>query len=783
MYLAEDTDLDRKVAIKVLPPGSVGDEQAKKRLVREAKAAAKLDHPNICAIHEVGEAEGQSFIVMQYVDGETLASRCQRKPLERREMLDIAVQMADGLAEAHSRGIIHRDIKPQNIMLTARGQVKVMDFGLAKVVQQQTTASEAGTESLLTEPGTVMGTVPYMSPEQVRGEILDTRSDIFSFGCVLYEMVSGRQPFASESAAATFSAILAREPQPLARYSTEVSSELERIVSKTLRKDKEERYQTIKDLLIDLKNLREELAFGAKLELAASPELSARAAIATGDRPAAVTTATESATRSGESVVRTTLSADYVVSGIKRHKRGAVLVLIALMITVAAAVYFAIGSKSKAIDSLAVLPFVNLSADPDTEYLSDGISDSLISRLSQVPNLRMIARSSVFRYKGRETDPQTVGRELSVQAVLVGRVVQRADSLSISVELVDVRDNSHLWGEQYDGKLSDLLAVQKEIAKEISEKLRVRLTGEEQKRVTKSYTDNAQAYQLYLKGRYYWSKRTEEGLKKAIEYFNQAIEKDPNYALAYAGAADCYGQLGNFYVLSPEDAFLKANAAALKALEIDDTLAEAHTSRAFASTFYQWDWSAAEREYKRAIELDPNYATAHYFYSIYLAATERFNEAISEAKRAQELDPVSPVMTSNVGWIFHFARKYDLATGQFRDAIELDPTYFRAHRLLGLSYLQKKSYEEAIAAFQKSRTLSGDSPEETAYLGYAYSVAGMRGEAQSVIDELKEQSKRRYVSPYLMALIYEGLDEKDQAFVWLEKAYEGTLGQSDLPQG
>src|SRR6266404_8895187 len=502
VYLAEDTMLDRKVAIKFLPSESSNDVNANRRLIREAKAAATLDHPNICAIHEINEEGGRSFIVMQYVEGETLDCKIKTQPLDLPEALAIGVQIADAISEAHTRGIIHRDIKPQNIMITARGQAKVMDFGLAKLVEQQTTESQAMTQSILTEAGAIVGTLPYMSPEQLKGESLDARSDIFSFGAVLYEMVSGHQPFASESAAATTSAILTREPPPLARYSREVPAELERIVSKAVCKDREKRYQVVKDLALDLKSLRERIEFEDKLERSRPMDGEIVTAAATSRNQMVADSGDQSTVQTG--LITAPVTSD-AIAKTRRHLGRAIFALAALVITVAAIAYFTGGRNERAIDSLAVLPFVNVSTDSSTEYLSDGITESLINSLSQLPNLRVISRTSVFRYKGENTDPESVGRELKVRALLLGRVVQRGDNLSISAELVDALNNSHLWGEQYNRNLSDILSVQEEIAKEISRKLRLRLSGAQQQLLTKTSTEDVEAYQLYLQGRYYWN--------------------------------------------------------------------------------------------------------------------------------------------------------------------------------------------------------------------------------------------------------------------------------------
>jgi eukaryotic-like serine/threonine-protein kinase len=774
VYLAEDTRLDRKVAIKFLPSNSTSDQQAKKRLIREAQAAAKLDHSNICSIYEVGEEDGRSFIVMQYVAGETLAERIHRKPLELRESLDIAVQVAGALVEAHSRGIVHRDIKPQNVMITGRGQVKVLDFGLAKIVQEKSLAdSTAETENLLTEPGMIVGTVPYMSPEQLRGETLDDRSDIFSFGAVLYEMVSGRQPFAAENAAATISIILTKEPPPLARYSREVPGELERIISKALRKDREERYQTSKDLLIDLKSLFEEITFEAKLETSTPARSTGKSETVTSDGDARLGTAPQPLMRTAVVETARTESSNSFIGGVRRHRWQFAALFILLIAFAGIGIYLALG-HGKAIDSLAVLPFVNVSGDPNTEYLADGITESLINNLSQLPNLTVMSRNSVFRYKGQEADAQVVGRDLKVQAVLTGHMVQRGDNLSISAELVDVRNNSHLWGEQYNRKLSDILAVQAELSREISEKLRLHLSGEQQKQLTRRYTDNTEAYQIYLKGRYYWNKRTPATIDKAIEYFQQAVEKDPGFALAFVGLADCYDVPAN--PLPPREKMPKAKAAAMRALQLDELLAEAHTSLARVLAVYDWDWAGAEKEFKRAIELNPRYAVAHQWYGGYFEATGRHDESIAERKRAQELDPLSLIMNFELGTAFYFARNYEQAIEQFQKTLELDPSFPPAYIFLPAVYEQTGMYNQAIAGFQKAITLRGatslGSSLPMSGLGHVYAVSGRKREAQAVLDELKQLSRHEFVPADDIALIYAGLGEKDQAFLWLEKAYE-----------
>jgi serine/threonine-protein kinase len=762
VYLAEDTRLDRKVAIKFLPPDSVADERASKRLIREAQAAAKLDHPNICAIHEVAEEDNRTFIVMQYVEGETLSSRIKRKSLELRETLDLAAQVADALTHAHWRGIIHRDIKPQNIMITARGQVKVLDFGLAKVVQERPLLdSLEETESLFTQPGMIVGTLPYMSPEQVRGENLDARSDIFSFGAVLYEMVSRMQPFAAENAAATISSILTHEPPPLARYSRDVPAELERIVSKALRKDCEERYQTVKDLLIDLRDFKQELEFAAKLERTAPTK-------STADEAAAVTTVQNAQTIS---------SAEYLAGEIKNHKVAALAALLVLTIGIAALYYFTRGNvlnkqtNNETINSIAVLPFANAAQDPNAEYLSDGITESLINRLSQLSGLKVMSSGSIFRYKGKEQDAQKVGNELNVRVVLTGSIKQIGDQLVINVRLDDVQDSHRIWGEQYVRKFADVLGVQSDIAQEVSTNLRVKLTGADERQLAKRYTDNVEAYQLYLKGQYEWNKHTQEDLQKSIEYYNQALEKDPNYALAYYGLSGCYGVLGNNYLL-PNEAFPKAKAYAAKALAIDETLAEAHVAMGAVRLFYDWDWTEAEKELKRAQTLDPNNVTAHQLYGDWLEIMGRFDETKAERKRALELDPLSLAQNMVTGATFYFAGQYTEAIEQLEKTINLEPHLYPAYYLLGPAYEQKKMYREAIETYQKGMTQAERHPQLIAALGHAYALTGERDKARKTLDELREMSKRRYISPYLFAVVYVGLGDKDQAFAWLDKAYQ-----------
>ncbi|MEP6706716.1 MAG: protein kinase [Pyrinomonadaceae bacterium] len=759
VYLASDTRMDRKVALKLLPPNFTRNPERVRRFQQEARAALILNHPNIVTIYEIGEADGQHFIATEFIQGETLRTRMVRNSLTRGEALEIASQVASALTAAHEARIVHRDIKPENIMLRRDGFAKVLDFGLAKLTEGPgaTTDAEAPTRvNVKTDPGIVMGTANYMSPEQARGTKVDGRTDIWSLGVVLYEMVAGRMPFEGETPSDIISFILHKEAPPLMRYAPEAPPELQRIVDKSLTKNREERYQTVKDLLIDLRRLSKRLDFENELQRSTSAEVIEGAA----------------------SRIYTTSNAEYIVGAIKHHKRGAWLVLAALLAASVVLAYFAYsryfaGRSEASIRSIAVLPFTNTSNNPDAEYLSDGISESLINSLSQLPGVKVIAKSSSFRYKGKEVDAQEVARALGVEAVLTGRVVQRGDALAISIELVDARDNTHLWGEQYNRKLSDLLFVQQEISREVAEKLRLRLTGEEQQRVTRRYTENTEAYELYLKGRYFASKPTEADFKKSIEYFQQAVEKDPNYALAYVGLGRSYLSLGGVLgFVSPSAVAQQGKAAVMKALGIDETLDDAHATFANFKLYYDWDWNGAETEFKRTIELNPNNAAAHSGYGTYLEALGRFDEAVAERERSRQLDPVSAIATADVGYPLYYARRYDQALSHYRKGLELDPNLSWGHLWIGQTLVQQGRYTEAIAEINKAIALSGGNVRDIATLGHAYAVSGRKSEALKVLDELQGRAKQKYVSPYFIALIYTGLGEKDQAFGWLQKAYE-----------
>ncbi len=782
VYLAQDTKLARKVALKILPVEIAAHPDWMKRFVQEAKTASALNHPNIITIYEIEHIDSVNFIATEFIDGETLRRRMRKAPMKVGEVLDVAAQIAGALSAAHAAGIVHRDVKPENVILRADGIVKVLDFGLAKLTERpppDSVDAEAATKALVqTEPGVVLGTVAYMSPEQARGLAVDARTDIFSLGVVIYELVAGQAPFGGSTRSDLIAALLEREPPPLARFTPQVPAELERIVMKALAKDPDERFQTARDLLIDLKRLKQKLDVDAELERTSAPELrsgggdakpsQAREAISTAPRATAQTAFGSSSATS---------SAEYLVSGIKQHKLAAAIALLVLVTGAAGlSVYLYSRNTEVTIESIAVLPFVNQNHDPDSEYLSDGVAESIINSLTQLPNLRVISRSSVFRYKGKEADPMAAGKELGVRAVLTGRIMQRGDNLTISTELLDVRDNKQLWGEQYERKVSDLMTLQRDIAGQIANNLKVKISGEEHDRMMKHYTENPEAYQLYLKGRYFWNRFSPADHQKAAQYFNQAIARDPTYALAYTGLADTYGASATNGWIAPTEGYPKAMAAVKKALELDGTLAEAHCTLGALTMFYLLDWATAEREYKRAIELNPNYPETYEVYAFLLSATGRLTEAIETDKRGLEADPLSIPLSNDLGGAYYLARRYDEAIKQYQKTNEMDPSQNGTYGALGYAYDQKGMYAEAIAAYQKGIDVSERLPAFLAAMGHAYAASGRRGEALKMLDEMKEASKQKYVSPYDLAILYTGLGDKDQAMAQLNKAYEERAG-------
>lgn len=731
VYRAHDERLERDVALKVLPPGLLGNEDSRKRFRKEALALSKLNHSNIATVFDFDSQDGVDFLAMEIVEGETLAKKSSGGALSEKEVVSLGTQIAEALEEAHEHNIVHRDLKPGNVMVTAKGRVKVLDFGLAKFLHPEgasgaaATAGNAATESVALT-GAVVGTPAYMAPEQLRGEPLDARTDIYALGCVLYEMATGQPVYREEQQTRLIEAILHRPPVAPRARNERVSPELERMILKCLEKYVENRYQTAKEANVDLRRL-------------AMPTSST---VAQAGIPARV-------------------FSPRALWGILTFGLAGALGL---------GVWFYRAGGGPAIHSLAVLPFVNGSADPDAEYLSDGITTGIIQSLSQLPNTRVLAPSTVFQFKGRGGEPQKIGRDLKVDAVLVGKLTQRGNMLVVQTDLVSVADGSEIWGERYDRRLEDLVALQGDIAQEISTKLRLKLTGEEQKKLVKRQTANSEAYQLYLKGRYYSGKATKEGLEKGLGYLRQAIDSDPNFALAYEGLGYYY-IIASEWIYSPREAMPRAEEAERKALKLDDSLAEAHAELGWVLCSYDWDWAGAEREFRRAEELNPNLAVTHQLYGLFLVSMGRSDAGLAEAQKSVEIDPLSLEVNLFASQTFQFARRSKEATELGRKVSEMDPSYWFGHMQLGFALSQEKQFPEAIAEFQKAVALSEGFGDPLAGLGSAYAGAGQRREAMKVLDEMQKLSAKAYVPPYRFAQVYAALGDRDQAFAWLEKSY------------
>ena len=772
VYLAQDTsELGRNVALKILPSEVAADKDRLQRFTHEARTVSNLNHPNILTVYEFGQTDFASFIATEYIDGVTLRKHLSGRRLKLIDILDLTIQIVAALNAAHEAGITHRDLKPENVMVRKDQIVKVLDFGLAKLNEtslENEIDSEAGTRVLVqTEPGVVMGTVSYMSPEQSAGKPVDNRADIWSVGVVLYEMLAGMLPFQGKDIHRQIIAIQEIQPTPLSQLVEGVPDRLEEIVTKCLAKEKDERYQTAKDLLIDLRNLRRKLDVDAEIERTVAPEFRGTS----GGASRSSTNKQSDVDATSAALAQPTSSAEYLVTGVKRHKAVVIVALVLIAGMVGSGLYWR-GRSSNiggGINSIAVLPFVNESGNADVEYLSDGMTETLITSLSQIPSLNVKARSSVFRYKGKETDPQTAGKELNVQAILTGRVAQRGDQLTLNLELVDVLTENIIWSEAYNRKQADLVSLQSDIARDVSSKLRTKLSGADAQKLAKNYTANSEAYQLYLKGRFYWNKRSSDSLKQAVEFYKQAIEKDPGYAIAYSGLAETYVLFPPYSVASPDESYPKAKAAALRALELDDSLAEAHAALGLYLTTFERNRSEGEKEVRRAIELNPKYATAHHWLAIeILAPSKRFDESITEIRRAEELDPLSSVIVTEVGACLLLARRYDEASAQFKKTLALDPGFYYVHVYLGWVFNAKGMYREAIDEFRKALEMNKD-PTATAFLALSLAKSGQREEAKKLLEELKSESSRRYVPAYCFAIAHLALGDKDEVFAWLEK--------------
>jgi serine/threonine-protein kinase len=743
VYRVIDTTLDRPAVIKVLPPDLTDSASNLVRFEREAKLASSLDHPNICTIfglHKVGDIQ---FIAMQYVEGRNVRQLVNGQPLDLRQALAIAIQVTDALAAAHSRGIVHRDIKARNVMVTRSGTVKVLDFGLAKLIE---TPHAGSSDPQLTEVGVPYGTSTYAAPEQAQGLKADHRADIFSTGVLLYEMLAGTWPFRGKTALDVRYAVVYHQPKPIIEARSDDSPALRRIqeiLDRALAKAPEDRYQKIEDMRSDLQEVLREIdvdtSFGSTLT----------------DAPLAA------AARWTQKKPDWTTPRKLIVATLG----------LALVLALAFIAYRTTRTPVEAdsdINSLAVLPFTN--SDPNNEYLSDGITESLIDSLSRMPNLKVKSSSTVFHYKGRATDPKKLGRELGVHALLSGSVSQVGDDISVSVELIDVRDDSHIWGERYGRKVSEVVALPQQISRDVSQRLRSRTENMDHSQLTRNYSPDSEAYRFYLQGRYNWNKRTVEGFKSGIEYFGKAIMRDQDYALAYAGLADCYLLLNVYNVTSADDSYPKAEAASRKALSINESLAEAHTSLAFVTYRYHLNWAEAEQHFKKAISLNPNYATAHQWYASYLAASGRLDEAIGEAKMAHELEPFSLTIYSDYIRGLYYAGRLDEAQKESLKLVEMDPGFARAHYELGLVLEEEGKLEEAIAEFKQGLKYLPDNVAALTALGHAQARAGKKAEAEKVIVRLQELSKQQYVSPFQTAVIYAGLDERALALDGLEKS-------------
>ncbi|MGD2087866.1 MAG: protein kinase [Candidatus Aminicenantes bacterium] len=690
VYKAEDTKLKRTVALKFLPKELTRDQNAKERFRREAQAAAALNHPNIITIYEINEYEGQIYIAMEYVKGRTLKEKVYEgavaSPLKIIEILDIAAQLLEALAKAHQAGIVHRDIKPQNIIIDCEARVKILDFGLAKLKGV----------SQLTKESSTLGTTHYISPEQALAKDVDHRTDIWSLGVVLYEMITGQLPFKGEYEQSVLYSIMSEQPEPLTALRTGVPMELERIVNKSLAKETSERYQNTGDILADLMTLEKKIESDTEAEHA---------------------------------------------------------------------------SKTKSVPSIAVLAFTDMSPGKDQEYFCDGMAEEIINSLTHIKNLRVIARTSAFQFKGKNVDAREIGKKLDVETLLEGSVRKAGNRLRITAQLIKVDDGSHIWSERYDREMEDIFDIQDEISLAIVEELKITLLGHEKARILKSSTKDIEAYNLYLKGRFFYETFTPKGFKKAIECFEKALEKDRNYALAYVGIGVTLRFSALFGKISPRDSMPKIREYAEKALEIDKNNGEAYCLLA-ACHLYQWNWLAAEEKIIQALKLNTNSSLIHLYYSNILTQSGRHDEAVAAAKRSRKLDPFSPLINFVVGHALFFAGRFDESIADLQVSIEMNPNYFPLHYTLGYNYWAKSMVTDALLEFEKACNLSSRDPWTTALFAMALYGTGKKDKAIGLIETLEERSKHEYVPPTSLYTFYRSICELDKAYPWLEKAFE-----------
>lgn len=778
VYLAEDTKLDRRVALKLLPPEFAKNETRMSRFVREAKAASALNHPNIITIYEIGTNDHANFISTEFIEGETLKNRINFNPPDIQTALDIAVQIASALSAAHAAGIVHRDIKPENIMIRPDGLVKILDFGIAKLSEQkgrtEDEKSRKGSDEITLKSSSnvpfasfslfaantgIIGTASYMSPEQAEGKKIDARTDIFSFGIVFYEMLTGRRAFRGEKPLEIVDSILNDAPTPIHQILPDFPPELERIVEKMLRKNADERYQTADDLLADLKKFSREMDLREKLESGFEK--------------------TKTVILNGQNTADNLPLKTALTGRLKNRKFGAVTIFSSLFLLILLGVglrFFVFSaSKDAPFDSIAVLPFQNSGSNANDEFLGDGLAETLINNFTKISELRVIARSTAFRFRGRDSDPQNIGKELGVKTILTGNITHFQDQLIIQVDLINVADGSQIFGNRYEAKQTNILELQQKIVRDVA--ARLRLSDSQQQRAAKKDTDVAEAYKLYLRGRFLWNKRSAEDLRKAIQEFKQAADLDPNYAPAFVGLADCYILLEEYAGTPASETLPQARAFAARALEIDESLGEAHVSLGVINS-QMWQWKEAEYHFTQAIRLNPKYSTAYLWYCTYLRDTERFDEALSTITQAQSLDPLSSIIGVNVGIMHLIKNDADSAVKELEKVIELDPNYWNARSWLGLAYLKQGRNTEAFTELQKGIVLSRNANRALAFLGYAKAVTGERTEATAIVKELEEKYTRLEATILNIAMVYAGLGDKDQAFAWLEKNFEARSGEA-----